>query len=47
MIKIVEHQIKNKERPKKYRRETIKGFNQMDKNIKIIIPNGQVKQLVL
>ena len=47
MIKIVEHQIKNKERPIKYRRETIKGFNQMDKNIKIIIPNGQVKQLVL
>jgi hypothetical protein len=27
MIKIVENQIKNKERPSKYRRENIKGNN--------------------
>ena len=44
MIKIVNNQIKNKERPLKYRREKIKGINHTKDINKI---NGQVMQLTL
>ena len=46
MIKIVEYQIKNKERPLKYRRDQTKGSNLKNKKLKKK-SKGQVEQLAL